>query len=118
MSSPYIGHTLINHIGKRINVSKRTIDELQKRNLATRGPVPRFKRQYYKLYLDLENGAIRQDYVRELGPDISGPTVVYCSCRKCAEKAMNDLVERYQRTFADLDTDELIEQIKRARKIK
>jgi glutamyl/glutaminyl-tRNA synthetase len=118
MTQPFNGHAIINHINKQIIISKRTLDELKRRNLLdTITQPPRFKSQFHKLFNEIEKLG-HADFYRELGEDMSGPNVPRCTCKECVDRAVDDLAQRYSRVFDVDDVNALIGQIKKARRMK
>jgi hypothetical protein len=86
MSESMIGHEMLNHLGRRITVTQKTI-----RTLDIRGYLGRDKEtgllylnpKYVPLLLEGEWGSM---LMRELGADISGPNIAVCHCRHCQRR--------------------------------
>ena len=87
MGEAYVGgHEILNHRGERIRVTRETIKELDKRNYLRRDRptgLLQIKPWLYRALLILENGDRPTKFMRELGPDLSGPNVPKCNCRQC-----------------------------------
>jgi len=81
-----MGHGLLNHLGKTIRVTQRTLRDLDMRNYLRRDRATGLKQirpDRYPMFLALECGDHRARFASELGEDCSGPNVVRCHCRDC-----------------------------------
>jgi len=80
-----VGHPMLNHLGARIFVTERTIQELQMRGYLGRDRstgLKYFDPKGYELFLDGERGT---PWWYELGPDMNGPSVAVCKCKACQQ---------------------------------
>jgi hypothetical protein len=106
--SDSIGHEMLNHLGKRITVTARTLRRLDMQHWLERDKptgLMRFKGELAHLFYEMG-----PDY--ELGPDMSGPNVCKCNCRECIEKLNLD-----DTRVSDIRTQQIVRDVKSRRKI-
>jgi hypothetical protein len=100
------GHEMLNHVGKVIRVTRRTIRALDMRNYLQRdrrSGLLQLRPEFHPLFRELERGDSQGGILRELGDDCSGPNVPICHCRQCSG------------TVADLDHTRLSDEYRRMR---
>ncbi len=84
-----VGHEMLNHLGERICVTEQTLRSLDQRHYLARDRATglfQLTERSYRVYLDLECGAHRARFARELGTKATGPSVAVCRCEKCMRK--------------------------------
>jgi len=69
---------MLNHRGQEITVTAKTL-----RKMIFSGYVSKQKHSLPKLKAHLVEILLSESYIRELGPDISGLTLVDCGCDRC-----------------------------------
>jgi hypothetical protein len=96
------GHEMLNHLGKMIRVTRRTLRSLDMRNYLRRDHRSSFLRlrpEYYPVF-------------KELGADCLGPNVPMCRCRQCSGKVADLDHMRLPDEYRRVKTDELIRAVK------
>ncbi len=84
------GHEMMNHLGRRIRVTERTIEALEIRGYLHRNRETGLKQispQNYLVFVEAERAT---DWWHELGEDCSGPNVVVCRCPEC-QRLISDI---------------------------
>jgi len=80
------GHEMLNHLGKPIRVTERTLDGLDLRGYLQRDKQTGLKQITpigYRVFVEAERAT---DWWYELGQDLSGANQVVCRCAKCERK--------------------------------
>jgi hypothetical protein len=112
------GHEMLNHLGKVIRVTRRTIRTLDMRNYLRRdrrSGLLQLRPEFYPLFKELERGDRQGGILRELGDDCSGPNVPICHCRQCSSQAADLDHTRLSDEYRRVRTDEVIKAVKSKR---
>lgn len=78
-----VGHEILNHVGRRIRVTERTLDALDVRGYLHRNKesgIKQISAKNFLVFLEVER---ETHHFYELGDDCSGPNQVVCHCEKC-----------------------------------
>ena len=113
------GHEMLNHLGKAIRVTHRTIRALDMRNYLRRdrqSGLLQLRPEFYPLFKELERGDRHGGILRELGADCSGPNVPICRCRQCSGKVADLDHTRLSDEYRQLKTDEVIAAVRAKRR--
>ncbi len=112
------GHEMLNHLGKVIRVTQRTIRSLDIRNYLRRdhkSGLLQLRPELYSLFKELERGDRHGGILRELGDDCSGPNVANCHCRQCSGRVADLDHTRLSDEYRRVRTDEVIKTVKSKR---
>lgn len=110
---------MLNHLGRVIRVTRRTLRTLDIRNYLRRdrsSGLFQLRPEFYPLFKELERGDCRGGILRELGDDCSGPNVPICHCRQCSGKAADLDHTRLSDEYRRMRTDEVIKAVKSKRR--
>ena len=114
------GHEMLNHLGKVIRVTRRTIRALDPCATtcdAIAGAVcSSCVLSSIPLFKELERGDRHGGILRELGDDCSGPNVPICHCRQCSSQAADLDHTRLSDEYRRVKTDEVIKAVKSKRR--
>ncbi len=113
------GHEMLNHLGKVIRVTRRTIRALDMRNYLRRdrrSGLLQLRPEYYPLFGELERSHRPNGIFRELGQDCSGPNVPICRCRQCSGKVADLDHTRLSDEYRRVKADEVIKAVKAKRR--
>jgi hypothetical protein len=113
------GHEMLNHLGRVIRVTRRTIRALDMRNYLRRdhrSGLLQLRPEFYPLFRELERGNRNGGILRELGDDCSGPNVPICHCRQCSGKVADLDHTRLSDEYRRVRADEVIKAVKSKRR--
>jgi len=113
------GHEMLNHLGRVIRVTRRTIRALDMRHYLRRdhrSGLLQLRPEFYPLFKELERGDRRGGVLRELGDDCSGPNIPICHCRQCSSQAADLDHTRLSDEYRQMKTDEVIKAVKSKRR--
>ena len=113
------GHEMLNHLGRVIRVTRRTIRTLDIRNYLRRdhrSGLLQLRPEVYPVFRELERGDRHAGILRELGEDCSGPNVPVCRCRQCSGKVADLDHTRLSDEYRRMRTDEVIKAVKSKRR--
>ena len=112
------GHEMLNHLGRVIRVTRRTIRALDMRNYLRRdrrSGLLQLRPESYPVFRELERSDRHGGLFRELGADCSGPNVPMCRCRQCSGKVAELDHTRLSDEYRRVKTDEVIKAVKAKR---
>ena len=110
---------MLNHLGRVIRVTRRTIRTLDIRNYLRRdhrSGLLQLRPEVYPVFRELERGDRHAGILRELGEDCSGPTVPVCRCRQCSGKDADLDHTRLSDEYRRMRTNEVINAMKSKRR--
>jgi hypothetical protein len=115
------GHEMLNHLGRVIRVTRRTIRALDMRHYLRRdhrSGLLQLRPEFYPMFKELERDDRRGGILRELGEDCLGPNVPICHCRQCSGKVADLDHTRLSDEYRRMRTDEVIKAVtaKRSRR--
>jgi hypothetical protein len=112
------GHEMLNHLGRVIHVTRRTLRALDMRHYLRRdrrSGLLQMRPELYPMFKELERGDRRGGIMRELGHDFSGPNVPICHCKQCSGKVADLDHTRLSDEYRRMKTDEVIKAVKSKR---
>ncbi len=115
----HAGHEMLNHLGKVIRVTRRTLRALDMRNYLRRdrrSGLLQLHPEFHPLFKELERGGRHGGILREVGEDCSGPNVPICRCRQCSGKVADLDHTRLSDEYRRLKTDEVIAAVRARRR--
>ena len=113
------GHEILNHLGRVIRVTRRTIRALDMRNYLRRdrrSGLLQLRPESYPVFRELERSDRQGGLFRELGADCSGPNVPICHCRQCSGRVADLDHTRLSDEYRRMRTDEVIKGVKSKRR--
>lgn len=108
------GHEMLNHLGRVIRVTRRTICVLDMRNYLRRdhrSGLLQLRPEFYPMFKELERGDRHGGILRELGDDYSGPNVPMCRCRQCSGKVADLDHKRLSDQYRWLKAEEAVKAV-------
>jgi hypothetical protein len=113
------GHEMLNHLGRVIRETRRTLRSLDMRHYLRRdrsSGLLQLRPDLYPVFRELECGDRHAGILRELGEDCSGPNVPVCHCRQCSGKAADLDHTRLSDEYRRLKADEVIAAVRAKRR--